>query len=338
VTPLVSIVIPVFNEEENLDELLARCVRACEGMAHRFEIVLVDDGSSDGSREKILAGVERYPGRIVGVFLNRNYGQHAAILAGFTESAGEVVVTLDADLQNPPEEIPRLVEAMLGGCDVVGTIRTNRHDTLFRRLSSYLTNRIVQRVTGVMMHDYGCMLRAYRREIVNAILQCREHSTFIPVLANSFARKTAEIEVGHAERSAGESKYSLWKLINLMFDLMTGTTIFPLRLLTVLGVLISLTGFLFGVLLLALRLILGPHWAVEGTFTLFAILFIFIGAQFVGLGCLGEYIGRINMDVRARPRFFVHQVVGRTAEAADSARGGNGGLEVELSTPTARQS
>lgn len=338
VTPLVSIVIPVFNEEENLDELLARCVRACEAMDQGFEIVLVDDGSSDGSQEKILAGVDRYPGRVVGVFLNRNYGQHAAIMAGFTKSVGEVVVTLDADLQNPPEEIPRLVEKILGGCDVVGSVRKNRQDTVFRRLSSYLTNRLVQRVTGVMMHDYGCMLRAYRREIVNAMLQCREHSTFIPVLANSFARKTDEIEVGHAERSAGQSKYSLWKLINLMFDLMTGTTIFPLRLLSVLGVLISLAGFLFGILLLALRLILGPDWAVQGTFTLFAILFIFIGAQFVGLGCLGEYIGRINVDVRARPRFFVHKVVGRTPQAADTGRGGNGGIEAELRTSSERRS
>lgn len=310
--PEISVVIPVYNEEQNLDELLARCVKACAQTGRTFEVVLVDDGSADGSREKIRAGAERYPGHVVGVFLNRNYGQHAAILAGFTESTGEMVVTLDADLQNPPEEIPRLVAKLAEGCDVVGTIRQNRRDTVFRRLSSLLVNHMVRRFTGVMMHDYGCMLRGYRREIVNAMLACHEHSTFIPVLANSFARKTAELEVGHAERGAGESKYGLWKLVNLMFDLVTSTTIFPLRLLSVLGVVISLAGCGFGLLLLVLRIIEGPEWAAEGTFTLFAILFIFIGAQFVGMGCLGEYIGRINVDVRARPRFFVHEVVGRT--------------------------
>jgi undecaprenyl-phosphate 4-deoxy-4-formamido-L-arabinose transferase len=315
-TSLISVVIPVFNEEQNLDELVTRCVTACDGIGQPYEIVLVDDGSSDGSREKIRSAAQRHPGRVLGVFLNRNYGQHAAIFAGFAESSGDVVVTLDADLQNPPEEIPRLVERIQAGCDVVGTIRRDRRDTLFRRLPSLLINHMVRRVTGVLMHDYGCMLRAYRREIVNAMLQCREQSTFIPVLANSFARTTAEIEVGHSERSAGQSKYGLWKLVNLMFDLTTSTTVFPLRLLSVLGVLISMAGFLFGALLLALRLIYGPHWAVEGTFTLFAILFIFIGAQFVGMGCLGEYIGRINVDVRARPRFFVQEIVGRVEPIA----------------------
>jgi len=312
VTPIISVVIPVFNEEQNLDELIARCVSTCETLRRPFEIVLVDDGSSDNSQGKILAVTDRYPERIVGVFLNRNYGQHAAIMAGFTEARGEIIVTLDADLQNPPEEIPRLVEKCEQGFDVVGSMRAQRHDTLFRRFSSFLINRMVRQVTGVMMHDYGCMLRAYRRRVVTAMLMCREHSTFIPVLANTFARTTAEIEVRHVERSSGDSKYGLWKLINLMFDLVTSTTMFPLRFLSIVGVLISCAGLTFGLLLLVLRLIYGPAWAVGGTFTLFAILFIFIGAQFIGMGCLGEYLGRVYVDVRARPRFFVDRVVGRT--------------------------
>src|SRR5207249_5995362 len=135
------------------------------------------------------------------------------------------------------------------GCDVVGTIRADRHDTLFRRGASFLINKLVQRVTGVLMHDYGCMLRAYRRRIVQAMLQCHERSTFIPVLANTFARTTGEIEVRHAERTAGESKYSVWKLVHLMFDLLTSTTMFPLRILSLLGVAISAAGVAFGVLL-----------------------------------------------------------------------------------------
>jgi undecaprenyl-phosphate 4-deoxy-4-formamido-L-arabinose transferase len=161
------------------------------------------------------------------------------------------------------------------------------------------------------MHDYGCMLRAYRRNIVEAMLQCHEHSTFIPVLANNFARHTTEIEVGHEKRSEGDSKYNLWKLLNLHFDLLTSMTTFPLRLLSILGAIISATGVGFGFFLLIMRLIYGSQWAVEGVFTLFAILFIFIGAQFIGMGLLGEYIGRIYYDVRARPRYFIQKVVGR---------------------------
>jgi undecaprenyl-phosphate 4-deoxy-4-formamido-L-arabinose transferase len=161
------------------------------------------------------------------------------------------------------------------------------------------------------MHDYGCMLRAYRRDIVEAMVQCQERSTFIPVLANSFAHTTAEVEVHHAKRSAGNSKYGLWKLINLQFDLLTSMTTFPLRLLNMLGVIISAIGLGFGIFLLVMRWIRGSEWAAEGVFTLFAILFIFIGGQFIGMGLLGEYIGRIYQDVRSRPRYFIQKVVGR---------------------------
>jgi len=311
---LLSVVIPVFNEEENLDELIRRCLESCSSIGMPFEIILVDDGSSDASVQKITEASQQHPGRIIGVFLNRNYGQHAAVMAGFEESNGDIVVTLDADLQNPPEEIPRLVGKISDGYDVVGSVRMSRQDSLFRRIASLMVNKGVQLHTGVKMHDYGCMLRAYRRSIVKAMLQCHERSTFIPILANTFARNTSEIEVSHERRSEGDSKYSLWKLINLHFDLLTSMTTFPLRLLSVLGVIISATGMGFGIFLLVMRLIHGSEWAVQGVFTLFAILFIFIGAQFIGMGLLGEYIGRIYNDVRARPRYFVQQVIGRKSE------------------------
>jgi undecaprenyl-phosphate 4-deoxy-4-formamido-L-arabinose transferase len=224
-----------------------------------------------------------------------------------------VIVTLDADLQNPPEEIPNLLRETDAGADVVGTIRQNRQDSWFRRKASAVVNLMVRKATGVMMSDYGCMLRAYRRPIVQAILQCQERSTFIPILANSFARTTAEIPVRHAERSAGESKYSLWKLISLQFDLLTSMSTFPLRLLSFLGAAIAASGIGFGILLLVLRFVYGAEWAANGIFTLFAVLFVFVGAQFVGLGLLGEYIGRIYHDVRGRPRYFVREVVGLPA-------------------------
>ncbi len=307
----VSVVIPVFNEETNLEELVSRCLRVCRMLERPFEIIFVDDGSTDRSPEMISEAAERNVDEVVGVLLNRNYGQHAAVMAGFAESRGDVVVTLDADLQNPPEEIPKLITKIEEGFDVVGSIRVPRRDTVFRRVASSMINKAVQRSTGVNMHDYGCMLRSYRRHIVEAMLKCHERSTFIPVLANSFARNTTEIEVHHERRAGSESKYGLWKLINLQFDLLTSMTIFPLRLLNVLGGIISAAGLGLGILIIAMRLIYGTEWAAEGVFTLFAILFIFIGAQFLAMGLLGEYIGRIYQDVRARPRYFVRQVVGK---------------------------
>jgi undecaprenyl-phosphate 4-deoxy-4-formamido-L-arabinose transferase len=307
---MMSVVVPVFNEEANLDELIRRCLEACRQAQRAFEIILVDDGSGDRSAEMLDAAAAAHPDEIVAVFLNRNYGQHAAIMAGFEQVRGEIVITLDADLQNPPEEIPRLAAAMDQGFDVVGTVRANRQDSVFRRTASALINRAVRKATGVMMHDYGCMLRAYRGHIVRAMLMCHERSTFIPVLGNSFARKTTEIEVGHDARAKGDSKYSFSRLISLMFDLVTSMTTYPLRLLSIAGAIVSALGIGFGVFLLLMRLMFGAQWAAQGVFTLFAILFIFVGAQFVGMGLLGEYLGRVYNDVRARPRYFVQRVVG----------------------------
>lgn len=317
--PWLSLVIPVFNEQENLHELVRRCLAVCTTLERPFEIVFVDDGSHDDSASIIAKAVEENRDRVIGILLNRNYGQHAAVMAGLAESRGEVMVTLDADLQNPPEEIPKLLALIETGCDVVGSIRNNRQDSLFRRLSSRLINKAVQQATGVMMHDYGCMLRAYQRPIVDAMLQCHERSTFIPVLANSFADKTGEVEVAHAERANDKSKYNLWKLINLQFDLLTSMTTFPLRLLSILGGIISLSGFAFSFLLLASRLLFGAAWAAEGVFTIFAVLFIFIGVQLLAMGLMGEYIGRIYSDVRARPRYFIKKRLGQELECSSTA-------------------
>jgi undecaprenyl-phosphate 4-deoxy-4-formamido-L-arabinose transferase len=308
---LLSLVIPVLNEEANIDELISRCISSCRNIGLPFEIIMVDDGSVDGSWTKISQASIEHPKRIVGVRLNRNYGQHSAIMAGFEESKGDVIVTLDADLQNPPEEVPKLISSIKQGFDVVGSVRENRQDSLFRRTASFLTNKIIRHYTGVMMTDYGCMLRAYRRHIVDAVLACREHSTFIPVLANCFTENAREVEVQHAERNNGHSNYGLLKLINLLFDLLTSMSTLPLRMLSILGVLISCVGTGFGIFLGGMRFIFGSTWAVQGVFTLFAILFVFIGVQFIGMGLLGEYIGRIYHDVRARPRYFVKQVIGR---------------------------
>ena len=309
----VSIVIPVYNEEQSLPELLRRTEAACAQLSQPAEIILVDDGSRDESAEILLQANQRQGSPFVAVILNRNYGQHAAIMAGFGQCKGDLVITLDADLQNPPEEIPRLVKLAEQGYDLIGTVRGNRQDSALRRWPSKLINLAVQRSTGVAMTDYGCMLRAYRRSIVDAMLACSERSTFIPILANSFARHTTEIVVTHAEREHGESKYSAMKLINLMFDLVTCMTTTPLRLLSIIGFSMAFVGVAFASLLIVLRLIFGAPWAGHGTFVLFAVLFVFTGGQFIGMGLLGEYLGRMYSDVRARPRFFIEKVVRGTS-------------------------
>ncbi|MGM3189616.1 undecaprenyl-phosphate 4-deoxy-4-formamido-L-arabinose transferase [Dickeya dadantii subsp. dieffenbachiae] len=313
----VSVVIPVFNEQESLPELIRRTTAACDQMNRDYEILLVDDGSSDNSAA-LLTEAAQVPGsHVVAVILNRNYGQHSAIMAGFSHVSGDLIITLDADLQNPPEEIPRLVDTADQGYDVVGTIRENRQDSWFRKSASRMINHLIQRTTGKAMNDYGCMLRAYRRHIIDAMLHCHERSTFIPILANTFARRTTEIMVRHSEREFGDSKYSFMKLINLMYDLVTCLTTTPLRLLSVVGSVIALSGFTLALLLILLRLFFGAAWAADGVFTLFAVLFSFIGAQFVGMGLLGEYIGRIYNDVRARPRYFIQRIVGNDPRSSE---------------------
>lgn len=310
--PELSLVIPVYNEEANLSELIRRTLAACDPMGISYEMILVDDGSADNSAQMIREAAEKNGGKVVGVFLTTNFGQHAAVTAGLQTSVGKYVITLDADLQNPPEEIPKLVKKLREGYDVVGTIRENRKDTFFRRWASKTVNLMVRKLcNGKTMTDYGCMLRGYSRTVVNAILQCPEHGKFIPMLAMSYARRTIEIHVKHADRMAGESKYNVWKLIALQYDLLTGTSIFPLRMLTYIGTLLAAFGILFGLYIFIMTRVHGDDWSQHGVFTLFSLVFIFMGGQFVAMGILGEYIGKIHMNTRGRPQFFIESVTGR---------------------------
>ncbi len=306
--PYISVIIPVFNEEENLLELGERLVRTLTGLGRTFEIILVDDGSTDQSWQVLTRLHQQYPKHIRALQFHRNFGQHQAIFAGFQAARGQVMVTLDADLQNPPEEIPRLVAKLEEGYDAVGGWRENRRDSWCRKLPSLSVNYIMSKVTGVKLRDYGCMLRAYRREVVDSINQCQESSSFIPALANLYARRVAEIPVGHVERERGRSKYSLFKLIRLNFDLMTGFSNLPIHLVGLMGITIALLGLLFGFFLFIRRLFVGPE--VEGVFTLFAILFVFVGLNTLGLALVGAYVGRIYKEVRQRPRFVIRQTLG----------------------------
>ncbi|KAF0218677.1 MAG: undecaprenyl-phosphate 4-deoxy-4-formamido-L-arabinose [Geobacteraceae bacterium] len=305
--PYISIIIPVYNEEGNLQPLFDRLYPVMQKIGKPFEIIFTDDGSRDRSLDILKRLAEAYP-EIKVVEFNGNFGQHMAILAAFEMSGGDIVITLDADLQNPPEEIPKLVSEVEKGHDVVGTVRQNRQDTLFRRLASRIVNITTNKMTGMRMSDYGCMLRAYHRDVIDNINCCQETTTFIPALAQTFASNPSEVEVAHAERAEGESKYSLYRLVRLNFDLMTGFSVVPLQLFALMGIVTSLFSVLFALLLLVRRFIIGAE--VEGVFTLFAILFFFIGIIIFGIGLVGEYVGRIYQEVRRRPRYVVRRTHG----------------------------
>jgi len=305
--PYITIVIPVYNEEGNLQPLFDRLYPVMQKLGKPFEIIFTDDGSRDRSLSILKEFATAYP-EVRVVEFNGNFGQHMAILAAFEKSAGEIVVTLDADLQNPPEEIPKLVAEMEKGHDVVGSIRRKRQDTLFRRIASRLVNVVTRKMTGMRMSDYGCMLRAYHRGIIDNINRCQETTTFIPALAQTFATNPGEVEVAHAERTEGESKYSLYKLIRLNFDLMTGFSVVPLQLFAFFGIITALFSLGFAVFLLIRRFIVGAE--VEGVFTLFAILFFFIGITIFGIGIVGEYVGRVYQEVRKRPRYVIRRTHG----------------------------
>lgn len=306
--PLLSIVIPVYNEEENLPELLQRLNESLLAIGRPYEVIFVNDGSRDRSLQILKEASASDPCLKV-VDFNRNYGQHAAVFAGFEACRGDVIVTLDADLQNPPEEIAKLVAKMDEGYDVVGSVRQQRKDSLFRKVASKFINRVTSWVTGVQLHDYGCMLRAYRKEIVKTLCASKEISTFIPVLADLFAGRITEVPVAHAERSRGESKYSVLTLIRLQFDLITSFSLLPLRATMVVGFVTAILAMIAGGILITGRLVMGPDWAVSGIFTLFSAMFFFIGVLLFSIGLLGEYVGRIYMEVRRRPRFVIRHVI-----------------------------
>jgi undecaprenyl-phosphate 4-deoxy-4-formamido-L-arabinose transferase len=311
----IDLVIPVYNEEDNLPRLLDQLHKDLGPISLDWRVLFVDDGSSDRSFQILERAAKDEP-RFHVIQLARNFGQHAAIFAGFSRCEADAVVTLDADLQNPPAEIPRLVQALDEGYDVAGGWRRDRNDSAFRRFASLLMNRLVSAATGVSLRDYGCMLRAYRIEVVRRMRESGETSSFIPALAHCFTDRITEVRVDHSERAVGGSRYTVFGLISLLLDLLTGFSMTPLRVLSVLGFGTALLGTAFGVFLVVMRLTLGSGWAAEGVFTLFAPLFVFIGAQFIALGLLGEYIGRIYNEVRRRPQFAVRTEIGGERKGA----------------------
>ena len=310
--PILSVVIPVYNEEASLQMLFDRLYPALDALAKSYEIIFVNDGSRDRSaamltqQHKLRSDVTRV------ILFNGNFGQHRAILAGFAHARGTQIVTLDADLQNPPEDIGLLLAEMDKGHDYVGSIRRQRNDSWWRHVASRMMNKMRERITRIKMTDQGCMMRAYSRGVIDMVNQCSEMNTFIPALAYTFSHNPTEVVVGHEERHAGESKYSLYSLIRLNFDLMTGFSVVPLQLFSMVGMMISIGSALLVVYLFLRRLLIGPEEG--GLFTLFAIAFFLIGIALFGVGLLGEYIGRIYMEVRQRPRYQIATILDTTSE------------------------
>ena len=315
--PQLSVVIPIYNEEAGLEKLFARLYPALDALTIPYEIIFVNDGSRDRSAAILSDQFRARPDVTRVVLFNGNYGQHMAILAGFRATRGEITVTLDADLQNPPEEIGHLVGKMREGFDYVGSIRRERQDSAFRTYASRAMNRLRERITHIRMTDQGNMLRAYGRNVIDLINQCTEVNTFVPALAYTFARNPTEITVEHEERSAGESKYSLYSLIRLNFDLITGFSLMPLQFFSILGIALSLLSAALFVLLVVRRFVLGAE--VQGVFTLFAILFFMIGVVLFGIGLVGEYVGRIYQQVRGRPRYVIEAMLQDDAKIAEPA-------------------
>lgn len=301
-----SVVVPIYNEEDNIELLLERLIPSLKKLNRTFEVVFVNDGSQDQSLELLLEGQKKHTGFIRIIDFKKNYGQHMAIIAGFDNVKGDIVVTIDADLQNPPEEIYKLVEKIDEGYDYVGSFRSNRNDTFFRKYSSRLVNIIREKMTDIRMKDQGCMLRAYSRDLVKNICDSHNHSTYIPALAHTLSRKHTEVEVMHDQRANGESKYNLVRLIRLNFDIFTGTTILPLQLYTIFGLAIcTMNGGLVAYLLLR-RLIIGPE--AQGLFTLFAIVFFLISVVILGIGLIGEYLGRLTLNLSLQPKYEIKSI------------------------------
>jgi len=317
--PTLSIVIPVFNEEENIPLLADEIRRALDPQGIAYEVIAVDDGSTDGSWSRLEAARAADP-RWILVALRRNFGQTAALSAGFDHARGQVIVPLDGDLQNDPADIPRLL-ALAAEYDIVSGWRKNRQDRfLSRRLPSMLANWLISKVTGIRLHDYGCTLKAYRREVVEHLHLYGEMHRFIPAIASWMGITFIEVETHHRPRRFGRSKYGIARTVRVILDLITVKFLLsfatkPIQVFGMLGIAAVGIGGLIGAYLTALKLFLGAQ--IGGRPLLFlAVLLIVVGVQFVVMGLLGEMLVRVYHESQRKPIYMVKRVEGRPAREA----------------------
>lgn len=303
--PEISVVIPVYNELPNLDELLKRTVATMESLGRSFEILAVDDGSSDGTFEAMRAFREQDP-RLRVVRLARNYGQTPALYAGFANVRGRLIVTLDADLQNPPEELTKIVATLDEGHDVVFGWREDRHDSLFRRGASKILNRIVSWLIGARIRDLGCGLKGLTRECVDRLNQLTHQSRYLPAEIMWLGVDLAEVRVDHRPRERGSSKYNIFDLLRLNFTIISSISTAPVKIVGAMGWLFSLAGFFMGIRIFLMRLWYG-HYSDLASVT--AIFFILAGIQLIATGMMCEYIARIFTEVQRKPYFTIREVL-----------------------------
>ena len=317
--PAVSVVVPVFNEEESVTLLGQRIQAALADLGRTYEIVLVDDGSSDGTWAKIQALAREIP-HLRALRFRRNFGQTAAMSAGFQAARGDVVITLDADLQNDPADIPLLLERMDRGCDVVSGWRKRRQDPfLNRRLPSMLANALISRITGVRLHDYGCTLKAYRREVIQGVRLYGEMHRFIPALASWVGGRIEEVPVNHHARQFGSSKYGIGRTFRVVLDLFTVKFLLrysagPMQLFGKIGAWFGMPGLLMLLVMVAgnAGYHLGWHnWAedlVKRPFWIMtAFMLVFLGMQFISMGLLAELQIRTYHESQSKPIYMIRE-------------------------------
>ncbi len=301
--PEISLVLPIFNEEESLQELFERVTKTMESLNQPYEVITIDDGSRDGSF-RMLSDFHEQDKRWRVIRLTRNFGQSAAIYAGFSVSRGHYVIMIDADLQMYPEDIPLVYEKLTEGYDMVSGWRTNRKDNPFRRVMSRLLNIYTERVTGFPFHDHGCSLKGYRRTMVERMVAFTHRCRYLPVDAAMLGGNVAEVPVRHCPRQHGQSKYSVFKLFHFAFHMITTITIMPLQALSVLGIIFALIGTTVGAYVFFVYLLSGDLIALQ---TIIAVLFFLAGVQLFATGLMGEYVGRIYIETQRKPLFIIEK-------------------------------
>lgn len=316
-TPGLSLVIPLYRDEDALVAIFERCKPILDDAAGGGELVLVDDGGLDRTTPRAMELAQGYPHRVVLVRLARNFGQHPAVFAGLAHATGDRVVTLDSDLQYPPEEVPKLLDELSDAYPVVSGYRQDRADPFLRRLITRALTRWLNAQTKTDLRDFGSMFRAYDRRTVELMLTFTERHRYVPAVVAWLGVPIKEVPVEHQARGAQGSRYRLATLVDLLLDLITGYVVFPLRVLTGVGLVASAIGFLGTLGFIVYRLVAGT--GVSGTVSAFALVFALLGVQLLVTALVGEYVGRVYTEAKGRPYYVVRDVMRVPGEERSTA-------------------